>query len=268
MSTSLLHSLRVWRALLQQSISVALIYRVQAAIWMIGGFIPLAMMLVWMELAQEGPLAGYDQADFALYFLGIYLTRQLTPMWCILLLDRSIRQGELSPLLLRPMPPVRQHMAEHLGEHLVRAPVVIGVFLLGLWLTGVAGRIEAGNLLAFLPALLAAWLIVFNLYYCVGLLAFWIEGVMSLDPLLWSLYTLLGGAVIPLDLFPDGLRPLLQWLPFASALDFPVQVLLGKLDTPGLLRGFALQYGWVLLLVAARRALWRAGLKRFAAAGA
>lgn len=268
MTATLRHSLRVWRALLLQSASMALIYRGQAAIWLIGGFIPLAVMLVWMELAKAGALGGYDQADFALYFLGVYLVLQLKPMWCIQLLDRSIRRGELSPLLLRPMPTVWQHAAEHLGEHLVRAPVVISVFTLGLWLTGVAGRIEATNLLLFLPALAAAWLIVFNLYYALGLLAFWLEGVMAFDPLVWALYALLGGAMVPIDLFPSGLQGLVRCLPFASALDFPVQLLLGRLDAAEMLRGFALQALWVLLILAARRGLWRAGLKRFAAAGA
>jgi len=262
------HGSRVWRQLLVQAFTMSLIYRAQAAIWMIAGVMPLAMMMIWMELAKAGPMAGYGRDDFALYFMGMFLVRQLTPIWCILLLDRGIRKGELSPLLLRPMPPIWQHVAEHLGELLVRLPVILVVFVLGLWLTDVITRLDPWHLPLLILALAGAWTIFFLLHYCVGLLAFWIDGALALEPLLWYLYVILGGSIVPLDLFPPAIGAILHWLPFAYILDFPVQIMMGRLDAGGMLQGFILQYGWVLILVVIRQLVWQAGLKRFSAAGA
>lgn len=267
----LFHSLRIWRQLFIQFIAISFIYRVQSLIWMIGGFLPLAIMLIWIQLAANGPISAngitYDQSDFAVYFMGMYLIRQSTVTWAILLLDRGIRRGELAPLLLRPMPPVWSHMAEHISEVMVRMPIFLVVFLLGLFLTNSLDRLDIAHLAPFILAGMGAWLITFHIHYCVGLLAFWMEGVLSLESLAWYLGSILGGGTIPIDLFPAPVRDILTWLPFASAFDFPVQILLGKIGVDLILLGFAKQIAWVVLLTLLRRQMWHAGLKRFSAMG-
>ncbi len=90
---------------------------------------------------------------------------------------------------------------------------------------------------------------------------------MAFDPLLWALYTILGGSLIPLDLYPPGIAGLLKVLPFASALDSPVQIILGKLDHNELLIGFLIQLFWVIALMLIRALLWSIGLKRYTASG-
>ncbi|HVJ41345.1 MAG TPA: ABC-2 family transporter protein [Dongiaceae bacterium] len=268
----LLYVIRVWRQLLVQYCTVALTYRAQSAIWMLGGLMPIAIMLIWVELAAKGPISGngasYDRNDFAVYFMAMYLVRQATVMWSVLILDRGIRRGELAPLLLRPMPPIWAHMAEHLGEIIMRLPILIAVFVLGLFLTGTLGQLTLANTMLFTLSLIGSWLIFFNIHYCVGLLAFWMEGALSLEPLIWYFSVILGGGAVPVDLFPALIRDILTWLPFASMMDFPGQILLGKIDDTALLLGIAKQIGWILVLALLRRNIWRAGLKRFSAVGA
>jgi ABC-2 type transport system permease protein len=120
----------------------------------------------------------------------------------------------------------------------------------------------------FILSIMGAWLIFFNIHYCVGLLAFWMEGVLSLEPLIWYVTIILGGGTIPVDLFPSVARDILTWLPFAATMDFPSQILLAKIDSAALLLGFGKQVGWIILLSLLRQAMWRAGLKRFSAVGA
>jgi ABC-2 type transport system permease protein len=146
--------------------------------------------------------------------------------------------------------------------------VILVIFVLGLWLTGVLHRLDLLALPLIILGIAGAWLIFFNLHYCVGLLAFWIDGALALEPLLWYLYVILGGSIVPLDLFPAVIRDILHWLPFAYILDFPVQLMMGRLDGAGIWQGFLLQYGWVGALIVTRQLIWRAGLKRFSAAGA
>ena len=228
---------------------------------------PLAMMLIWMQLSQSGDVGGYRVSDFAIYFMSIYFVRQITSIWVIPILDRCIRQGELNLILLRPFPPVQQHMAEHIGEMLLRGPIILCVFLAGLWLTDTIGLLNLTNTVLFLVSTLCAWVIIFNLYYCVGLLAFWTENSLAYDPLLWSLYTILGGSVIPIDLFPSSIAGILRLLPFSSTLDFPAQIMLGQISNAEIALGFAMQAFWMFASTMCRNALWRKGLTKYSGAG-
>ncbi|MDR0217967.1 MAG: ABC-2 family transporter protein [Enterobacteriaceae bacterium] len=254
--------------LIGQSFSRVIAYRAQSIIWLLGGIMPIAVMFVWLGLATEGKIGGYTASDFAVYFLSIYLVRQLTAIWVMRRLDSDIRRGELSMLLLRPVSPLYNYIADHTGEMIVRGPIIALVFISGIFLTDNFYRLDIGNLLIFIPALFFAWIIIFHLYYCLGLLAFWINNSMAFDPLLWALYTILGGVLIPLDLYPENITFWLKLLPFASALDFPVQIILGKLDNALLLIGFGVQIFWMILLMIIRILLWNAGLRRYSASGA
>jgi ABC-2 type transport system permease protein len=48
---------------------------------------------------------------------------------------------------------------------------------------------------------------------------------------------------------------------------FPVEVLTGQAARAALLKGFALQAGWLALAVTLYAVIWRAGLRRYAAVG-
>jgi ABC-2 type transport system permease protein len=56
-------------------------------------------------------------------------------------------------------------------------------------------------------------------------------------------------------------------LPFRYMVGFPVEVLLGQLSTPGVLTGLVYQIGWLLVAWLAFRAMWRQGVRRYAAVG-
>ncbi|MFC3606946.1 ABC transporter permease [Stutzerimonas tarimensis] len=253
--------------LIRMSVLVTVVYRAQLFVWLISGVAPLFMMMIWWELSRDKVIGGYTASDFVAYFLGIYLVRQLTAVWVIFVLNDEIRQGTLSGRLLKPIAPFWFHVAEHLGQMLVRAPIVVTVFYVGASLFAIDLTSIVWRIPLFLASLVLAWIIIFHIYYCVGLLAFWMANSLALDAMVWSMYTVLGGMLIPVDLFPETSRYLVAMLPFSASLDFPVKVLIGKVVGVDLLHGFAVQLFWVAVLVAFRRGLWRRGLKRFSGAG-
>ena len=57
---------------------------------------------------------------FAQYFLFMFLARQSTPTWVIYLMDRGVKNGELTPYLLQPMHPVWHYASQHWGELMAR----------------------------------------------------------------------------------------------------------------------------------------------------
>lgn len=253
--------------LLRISVQMTIIYRAQLVVWLLSGVAPLFMMMIWWEISRDKVINGYTAKDFAGYFLGVYLVRQLTAAWVIFVLNDEIRKGTLSGRLLKPIPPFWFHVAEPVGKMLVRAPIVVTVFCIGGLIFSIDLQVVIKQLPLFLVALVLAWVIVFHIYYCVGLLAFWTANSVAFDAAVWSLYTVLGSTLIPIDLLPEATRSIVLLLPFAAALDFPVKVLLGKASGVEYLQGFSVQLFWVFTLVALRRKLWTEGLKRFSGAG-
>ncbi len=243
-------------------------YRAEMFIWIVSGSLPLIMMLIWIGLAEDGPVGGYTASDFAAYFLTVFLVRQATVVWVLWDLDREIRLGELSPKLLRPLDPYWEHVVSNLAEKTLRVPIVLLPVALGLWLAGARLDLSLGSVLVFVLAVAGAWTIRFNQQYSFGLLTFWFDQVLGLEQTYFALYIGLSGALIPLELFPDAVRATIAYTPFPYMIDFPVQVFLGKVVGAELWRGLATQGAWVLAFVGLRLVLWRQGLKRYGAVGA
>lgn len=256
------------RTLLALNYAVSLQYRAQAVLWMITGTVPLIMMMIWLQLAEGGSIKGYDATTFAQYFMFMFLARQSTPTWVIYLLDRGVKHGELSPLLLRPMHPVWQYAMEHWGEMLLRVPVIVPIACIGLAVAGAWSMELVINLPMFVAGLMLAWIINFMMHLVVGLIAFWSDNALGYDMMLFSLYTMLGGVVVPVELFPEAVQRWLAWTPFPYILDFPVRAAIGRIEGMALLTGFGIQLLWIAILLAAFTIGWRVSLRRFSAAGA
>lgn len=260
--------LRALRALLALCYSISLQYRAQSVLWMINGSVPLIMLLIWLQLAEGGPIGGYDQHTFAQYFLFMFLCRQMTPSWATYLMDRAVKQGELSPFLLQPLHPVWRYACEHWGELLSRFPFILPAFLLGLTLADAWSMTLLVNLPVFLLALALAWWINFLVHVLVGMIAFWTDNALGYDSFVYQLYVMLGGVMVPIELFPAALQQAIYWTPFPYVLDFPVRVIIGRATGADLWLGLGVQAAWVAGLALLFALLWRAGLKRYAAAGA
>jgi ABC-2 type transport system permease protein len=254
--------------LLALNYGVSLQYRAQSVLWMITGTVPLIMMMIWLQLAEGGSIKGYDAVTFAQYFMFMFLARQMTPTWVIYLMDRGVKHGELSPLLLRPMHPVWQYATEHWGEMSLRVPIIAPLAAIGLWIADAWSTSLLFNLPFFVIGLLLAWVINFIMHMIVGLIAFWSDNALGYDMMLFSLYTMLGGVVVPVELFPDVVQRYLAWTPFPYILDFPVRAAIGRIEGRDLVAGFGMQLLWLGVLFTLFAIGWRLSLKRFSAAGA
>lgn len=80
-------------------------------------------------------------------------------------------------------------------------------------------------------------------------------------------FFVLSGYLIPLDLFPHGLRGIVDWLPFRYQLGLPVELMVGIHTPRAALALVAQQWAWVLVGPWATVALWRRGVRQFAAYG-
>lgn len=266
--TSLAVGWRKARALFVHAFANMTEYRAEIAIWMLSGSLPLVMMAMWIGLAAEGPVGGYGAADFAAYFLVVFLVRQLTAVWVVWDLEREIRLGELSPKLLRPLDPLWGHVIDNLAEKAVRLPLVLGPVVAGLWWAGARLPLSFESLAGFALLVAGAWIIRFFQEYATGLLTFWTDQTAGLERVWYTISVVLSGTLAPLDLFPGPVRAVLTFTPFPYLADAPVRALLGRLSGAELALALAVQAAWGLAFVIGTRLLWRQGLKRYGAVGA
>lgn len=246
-------------------------YRAEIVIWILTGSVPLIMLAVWIGKAQAagGAIGDFTPERFAAYFLAAWISQQLIVAWVSWELDFQIRQGTLSPKLLRPINVFWEHWAAHVAERFVRAPFMLAVLAVGLLLVpGTQITPDLPHALAYLLSISLGWMIRFQIAYCVGLLAFWFDQATAVDELYFVIAAFLTGAFAPLELYPAAARALIEWLPFPYTIYYPVQVLNGTIGWPEIGRVLVVQLGWVAVFAVVRTMLWRAGLRRYGAVGA
>lgn len=210
-----------------------------------------AYLALW---AQNPDAGGYDATDAVTYvWIGQALLMTVAP-WSGGSTDdlaERIRTGDVAIDLYRPVGLVGWYLAADLGRaayhFLTRglAPTVLGWLLFDIALPGSAG---AG--LAFLLSLTLAVVTSFAIRFLVASSAFWLLDQSGVKFLSGAFALSLSGMVLPLVVFPEPLRSVALALPWASYLQTPADVWLGKHRGTDLLAALGLQAVWIVVLLA------------------
>lgn len=260
--------LQAYPALLKAFWARALEYRGQIVIWILSGILPLIMMMVWLTISDQGPVAGYDTTGFVSYFLMVTFMRRMVGVWFIWDMDADIRKGMLSPQLLKPMNPMHFHFTRVLASKPVQVMLVGPPVLAAMIALGARYDLSIGSLLFTLAATCGAFLIEFFVQAIVGATAFWITQAMSLAEAWFLVRALLSGWIVPIDLFPAAIASASIYLPFRYTLSFPIEIILGRLSIGQIALGFVVQAMWIAAFFLVFRLMWKRGLRHYGAVGA
>ncbi len=94
------------------------------------------------------------------------------------------------------------------------------------------------------------------------------KSVVGVDSVYFALILLFSGQFVPLPLMPKVIQDIAQYLPFQLLLYFPVQLILGKLNTNQIVQGYIMAGVWLAVSILLFNWVWRNGVKRFSAVGA
>jgi ABC-2 type transport system permease protein len=106
----------------------------------------------------------------------------------------------------------------------------------------------------------------FMLTFC-EMIAFWADNTWTLGVMLRFLISFFGGAFLPLAFFPQWAQEILHFLPFASMISVPVQLLLGKLSWDHYFQSLMTLLFWLPLLFLAVKQLWQKGTYQYTGVG-
>ena len=260
---------RVYRAIFRASIAVMLQYRIALLIWMLAHITePLIHLVVWSTVAGSGPVAGYAAADFAAYYIALFVVNHATFTFIIYEYEFEIREGRLSAKLLKPLTPMHMYLADNISWKLLSTTVTLPVAALLTWHFRPALPPAGLQIALFVPALVLAFGVRWLLEYTLALAAFWTTRVAACNGVYQLVFWFLAGMVAPNALLPDWLQAVAAVLPFRWMLAFPIEVLLGRLETVAIVQGLLIQCLWLGLAYGLHRFVWAVGVRRYSAVGA
>jgi ABC-2 type transport system permease protein len=192
----------------------------------------------------------------------------LIALWSWWQIAETIQTGEVAIDLSRPYDYLYAWLAQDFGRAAYQLgmrtipPIVVGMIAFGFALPT-----DPVRWLLLIPSLLLAITASFGWRFCLNLTAFWITDYRGVAGLSILAAFLLSGFLVPLAMWPDGLREVVTLLPFAAMVAIPLDIFLGKLHGLDLLAAFALQAFWAVTLIGGGRLLLTAALRKLVIQG-
>jgi ABC-2 type transport system permease protein len=246
-------------------------YRASLVIWTIGQVLePLVYLIVWSVVADAsgGSVGSYTGADFAAYFIVLMLVNQVTYTWIMYEFEYRVRKGALSVLLLKPVHPIHSDIADNVTSKIITLPIIVVIAIIFIFVFHTSIAPATWAILIFIPVLLLAFLVRFVLEWILALAAFWTTRVGAINQSYFVTLLFLSGQIAPLTLLPQPIQILSFLLPFRWLINFPVELLLGRLSFADTLIGLGAQLGWLVVCIMLLRVIWKAGVKVYTAVGA
>lgn len=166
-------------------------------------------------------------------------------------ITQSVIKGTIAVDMMRPINIFGTFIAEDLaGVTGLIFQNLLPVFVIGSLIAGLPKPASLVGFLWFLLSLFMGFWINWLLAAVFGMIAFWAIDMDALIQVKKHLIRLLSGSIIPLWFFPDWLRNVLEYLPFAYLYQLPLNIYIGKYTTDSLTRGLMVQFLWLVLLAA------------------
>jgi ABC-2 type transport system permease protein len=215
-------------------------------------------------------VAGYTQNGLMLYYVFATLTSRIVQSGELdMATAQEIYDGSLSRYLLYPIPYTAVKFAQQWGS---LAPQLIQLVIFGFVAPFFIHQSSDTQITAASIAMYALSVVVANLLHFILMLpiqavAFWADNVWSLAVATRFITALLGGLTLPLEMFPEWARPMIEALPFVHLFNSPTRALLGKLSIAEWGMGLGIAACWCVLLAMISRWVWRRGELQYTGVG-
>lgn len=214
-----------WLAVTSARSNLAYIGEVGSRVIFLGVVLYIFLCLWQVTYKETGStrLAGLTLPQM-LWYLALTESIILSGPRVAAMVDQDVRTGALAVQLIRPLSYPLYCLFTCLGERVVRfvLNLSVGSVIVFLFVGAIPMRIN--HFLLFLVALPLAFVIDFLGNFLIGLGAFWLEDTSGLVLIYSRVSMILGGMLIPIELFPDRMQPVLKVLPFASIVYGPARL--------------------------------------------
>lgn len=221
---------------------------------------------LWIAALPGGSrIAGYDAVEMVWYLAVAEAVVNGVDQRLMVRIGEDLRRGDLETELLRPVVAVWMLVSRELGRSVMRfalsMPACVGV----AWLLVGPPPSWAGLLVVALAGPLAT-VVQMLLIILFASSALWIGDTTAAWFLMQKLVFLLGGMLLPLEVWPGASGAVLAALPFGAAAYTPARLAVHpSLEVGAAL--VALQLAWIAALACAAAWAWGAGERRLVRGG-
>jgi len=247
--------------------NIAYLGEVAARVLFLAVILYIFLQLWGVTYAETGAdrLGGLTLAQM-LWYLVITEAIVLSAPAVALEIDNDVRTGAIAVQLVRPLSYPLYRLWATLGERVVRFALnaLVGSALALLMVGSIALSVE--GLALFLITLPLAFVLDFMAYLAIGLCAFWLENTSGIVLIYSRVSMILGGALLPIELYPDSVQWLLVNLPFANIAYAPARMFVDPSATE-LVKVLARQGVGIAIFAAIATVIYGAALRRIHAHG-
>jgi ABC-2 type transport system permease protein len=184
-------------------------------------------------------LFGFTYAQMIGYTVVANLVGRLVRTGFEYELNGDIRGGGLDRYLVKPIGYFGYRLSVFLGGKSVQTGVTICLLAVAV---GVMSRVlgfsvTVGSVIAFAVGLVVAIALTFLIFWCVGLLGFWLTEIGFLFEAVRIVIITASGGVFPLSVFGPGGEAVFKALPFWFTIQFPKELLCGRLSESSINKG-------------------------------
>jgi ABC-2 type transport system permease protein len=253
-------------------------YRANYIIGAVFRFLPLVTTIfLWYAIYQSrkaggalSAIRGMSYEDMVAYYAFMYIARGFSSVPGTMRdISVDIKDGLLNRYLIRPMSYFWYQVMYRLAHKLVFWYVALfafpPVFYLMRHYFGHAPTLWEWA--AFVASLFIAFSIGILFCFMIGTLAFWFLEISTFLFVVMMIEFFLSGHLIPLNLLPAALQPLLYFSPFGYEGFWPCMILMGKIPQDRLPLLLGIGFAWVGVFFLASQVMWKMGLKRYSAVG-
>jgi len=250
---------------------INLIYRFNNFMFVFSQFFSFGIFFyLWVSVyRQGGQIGNYTLAQMIFYYLTVnFVSVAFGGMDIARHIGDDIRQGDINNFLAKPVNYFNFKLAGVLGGVAYRVIVAILVFSVLGWFFGnyFDFSFQPAGLFFFFLSACFGFFISYQIFYLIGLSTFWFGFIMGFNFAARTIISFLEGGIVPLDLLPQIIIDINNWLPFKYIVFVPVSIFSGRLAVePNL---FLAPLFWIILLYFINRLTFKIGLKKYEGFGA
>lgn len=245
-------------------------YRMRAAMLIVGFMVePVIYLVVWTSVseAQGGSIAGLSTGTLSAYYIVWTLVRVYNLAYAPNAWEWRIREGRMNDFLSQPIHPFHRDFTFMAGGKFVYTLAWIPIAALLALLFDPVIEWSWINVAGFAIAIWGGFTVRFVLLYWLGMINFWTTRGSAVFGTFIAAELLLSGRLVPLELMPNWVEGFAGWLPFRWTFQFPIDVLIGRLQPSEVVTGIGAQIFWTALLAGLFTLTWRRAIRRYAAVG-
>jgi len=233
------------------------------ALW--GVFIGIAMFIfmnLWTAIySGKVTLEGFTIAQMVWYTAFAEVIVFSTGIDWINDIGDHVRTGIIANTLLKPVNYIGWQFSVVFGNFFYRW-IILGIisFVIAYVLVG-SIPFSFATLPFVVIAVLGALILNFCISASLGLLAFWFEDVRAFYWVYQKFIFVLGGMLVPIDVYPVWAQGVFKFLPFSFAMYHPAKLFV-HFDTRAFITTMIGQLAWIILFVAVLALIYRAGIRK------